>query len=193
MKAIPWLYHISSNANLPAKMKPQLPKGSDDKDQGDFKEFDQPRVSFAPSVFNCLQALIPNVYQHLFSAEGQKRGYDFYVYRMKAGQDVRIMTPAELTKDHLVWDAHVTHEHCVLDPVEVINCGRVNAWVDKSDPGLTIYPYNDHSLTPVKNKLCEDAKFKLFQRPQDDEHRIILFGHRADSVGTESLPMYARW
>jgi hypothetical protein len=193
MKAIPWLYHISPDGKLPAKFIPRLPAGSEEKNQGVFKEFNVPRVSFSPCVFRCLQAIIPNVYEQLFSEEGQKNGCEFYVYRMKSGQNVRIKTPEELTKEHLVWDAHITHEHCVLDPVEVINCGKVNARVDKSDPGLTIYPYNDHSLKPVKNKLCEDAKFKLLQRPENDEHRILLFGQRSDDVGIESLPVCPTW
>jgi hypothetical protein len=153
-------------------------------------------VSFSPCVFRCLQAIIPNVYESLFSEEGQKNGCEFYIYRMKPGQKVRIKTPDELTKEHLVWDAHVTHEHCVLDPVEVINCGKVNAWVDKSDPGLTIYPYDDHSLKPVKNKLCEDAKFKLLQRPQNDERQILLFGSRSEGPAVESvsdLPVWLDW
>lgn len=193
MKAIPWLYHISFDGKLPEKLTPRLPDGTNKKDQGEFKEFDAPRVSFSPCVFRCLQAIIPNVYERLFSDEGQKSGCEFYVYRMKSGQNVRIKTPEELTKEHLVWDAHITHEHCVLDPVEVISCGRVNAWVDKSDPGLTIYPYNDRSLKPVKNKLCEDAKFKLLQRAENDDHRILLFGEHSDSIGMESLPLLPVW
>jgi hypothetical protein len=170
-------------------LAPRKPAGSDDKDQGILKEFTAPRVSFAPSIFHCLQAIIPNVYEKLFSDEGQKNGVDFFVYQMKPGQKVRIKTPMELTKERLVWDAHVTHEYCVLDPVEIVPLGKINAWVDKSDPGLTIYPYNDHSLEPQKNKLCEDARFKKTDRAQD----LVFFGQQHDKVATESLPAYLKW
>lgn len=195
-KAIPWLFHITLDGSLPDTLTPRRPTGSDDKAQGILREFREPRVSFAPSVFHCLQAIIPSVYEKLFSEEGQKNGVDFFVYRMRPSQRVRIKTPTELTHERLVWDAHVTHEYCVLDPVKIMSCGKINAWVDKRDPGLTIYPYNDRSLKPEKNRLCEDAKFRLVSEGCDKADRgqgIVFFSQREETVAVESRPEYLNW
>lgn len=176
MKKLPWLYHITTET-LPEHLTPKRPEGSDDKNQGILKEFDDPRISFAPSVFHCLQALIPSIWEELFSEKGQQDGMDFRVYRL-VSQDLRIKTHEELTKERLVWDAHITHEYCVLTACDVLYCGKINAKVDKSDPGLTIYPYNDRKLKPEKGKLCADATLKILVTAKRSDAKIQMFSER---------------
>lgn len=174
---LPKLFHISLNDKLPSTLIPKKPEGSDDESEGKiYTEFSTPRVSFAPTIFHCLQAIIPNVW-HLFdTTSGQKNGVEFAAYVANPNRRNKVVTPEELTKKRWVWDAHVTHEYCFLNPIDIYYCGKFLAFVDKSDPGLTIYPYNDKKEKPRENSLIADARFKQIVKFRGEKYRLKFFG-----------------
>lgn len=173
---LPRLFHISLNDKLPTTLKPQRPEGFEDPEQGVFKEFDHPRVSFSPTIYQCLQAIFPNVWQLFSTPKGQKEGIEFSAYAAKPNQKARVILPERLTKDRLVWDAHITQEHCFLDPVEIYYCGKFIAFVENNDPGLSIHPYNEKSIPARENSLCSDPRFRQTVRFRGDKYRLAFFG-----------------
>lgn len=174
-KDIPPLYHISLNRKLPLTLIPRQPDGTELENQGVYKETEVPRVSFSPTMFTCLQAIYPNVWSLFENPRGQKEGVEFAVYRFDPRSHARVVTPDELTKRRWVWDAHITQEHCFLDPVQIYYCGNIVAKVPNDVPGLTIYPYNDKSLPPRENSLFTDAIFKQTVRLRNEKYRIKFF------------------
>ena len=176
MRIVPPLYHLSFNKNLPLTLKPRLPDGSDlSSEKTVVSEFETPRVSFSPSIYGCLLGIYSNISQLMESPKGQKEGCEFAVYRFDPRSKARILFPEDLTEKRLVWDAHVTKEHCFLDAVDIYYCGHVIALVENSVPGLTIYPYNDKSLVPVENTLFEDATFRQTVRLRGDKYKLKFF------------------
>lgn len=174
---LPKLFHISLNDKLPSTLQPRQPDGHDDNKEGAiYTEFDTPRVSFSPCIFHCLQAIYPNVWQLFENKKGQKDGVEFAAYAAAPKPSNRVVTPEQLTKKRWVWDAHITQEHCFLDPIDIYYCGKFIAWVDESEPGLTIYPYNDKKEKPRENSLFGDARFRQTVRLRGDKYRLQFFG-----------------
>lgn len=159
MRQIPPLYHLSFNESLPSILYPQLPAGYDE--DSPYREFALPRISFSPTIKKCLQAIYPNVYPLFESEQGQKEGCILTVYQyvpQKAQPD--LLFPEDLTNHRYVWDAHITREHCFLEPVTIQYHSTIKIWIDKNDSGLTIYPYNNKNLKPRHNSLFNNATIK---------------------------------
>lgn len=175
MRDIPPLYHISFNRRLPLVLNPRQPDGSELENQGVYKETDIPRVSFSPTIFQCLQAIYPNVWEIMEDPRGQKEGVEFAVYRYDPRSRARVVFPEQLSEKRWVWDAHVTHEHCFLDPVHIYFCGTVIAKVPRDVPGLTIYPYNDKTVPPREHSLFESAEIRQSLKLRGSKYDMKLF------------------
>lgn len=174
---IPPLYHISFNRHLPLVMNPRQPWGSEvepteeelknekppDPDAWIFAEFQTPRVSFSPSLFKCVQAVYANTHQLFESKRGLKEGLEFAVYRHDLRTKSRIMTPDELSKKRLVWDAHITQEYCFLDPVSIYFCGTVIVRLTEAVVGMKVYPFNDKSMKTIKSNVPDGDELAFRQ------------------------------
>jgi hypothetical protein len=190
MRDIPPLYHISFNRKLPLTLVPREPWGSElqpdesqpqdiptDPDSWIFAEFQTPRVSFSPSLFHCVQAVYANTH-HLFeSPRGMKEGLEFAVYRHDPRSRARIMFPEDLSKQKAVWDAHITQEHCFLDPVQVYYCGTFVARLLNGVNGFDVHPFNDKSMKAVRSKVptADDLSFKQTLRLRGDKYQLKFF------------------
>lgn len=186
---IPPLYHISFNRKLPLTLDPREPWGSEiepteddpnkkeDPDAWIFAEFQTPRISFSPTILHCVQAVYANTHQLFESPRGLKEGLEFAVYRHDPRKRSRIMFPEDLSNKRLVWDAHITQEHCFLDPVSVYYCGNIIARLNGSIRGMQVHPFNDKSMKTIKSNVPDgdDLTFKQTVRLKDEKYRIKFF------------------
>lgn len=190
MRDIPPLYHISFNRKLPLILTPREPWGSElqpdentpqeeptDPDAWIFAEFKTPRVSFSPSMSHCVKAVYANTH-HLFQdPRGLKEGLEFAVYRLDPNSKARMMTPEDLCKQRAVWDAHITQEHCFLDPVRIYYCGNMIARVEKGIKGFDVYPFNDKTMKPINSVVPrdDDMTFKQTVRLRGSKYELKFF------------------
>ena len=103
------LYHLSFNASLEGVWTPKNPDGLLPEDseyvESVYPEPSTPRISCAPTIIQCFQAIYPNV-KSLFDVNNYTH-LDFYVYSpvFKGGE--KVMTPDELCKKRMVHDVSV--------------------------------------------------------------------------------------
>lgn len=142
------LYHLSFNASLEGVWTPKNPDGLLPEDseyvESVYPEPSTPRISCAPTIIQCFQAIYPNV-KSLFDVNNYPH-LDFYVYSpvFKGGE--KVMTPDELCKKRMVHDAYVTGEHCIFSPVKMDLVGKVR--INRISNVVRIYyrPFNDPKL-----------------------------------------------
>jgi hypothetical protein len=135
------LYHISFDGTLQGVWNPQNPAGSELKTPGAYPEPELPRISVAPTLAQCFQAIYPNISQ--FFEEQNFPHLDFHVYRPLFKGHERILTPAALLRYDLVHDAHMTDEYCILDPVFMAHVGNIRIDNTNNLPFLSYYPFNN--------------------------------------------------
>ena len=68
---------------------------------------------------------------------------DLYVYSPILRKDTRLLTPAELTKKRMVWDAHLTQEYDILTPVKMTLKGKVRFFNTIKEEWIRIRPFDD--------------------------------------------------
>jgi hypothetical protein len=122
-KPYPTLYHLSFNPKLEGRWSPQLPDGDglEVTDPTLHQEPDTARISLSPTVDQCFQAIYANV-KHLFD-DAPDKTLTFNVYQPVFTGKERIVTPDTLSRHRLIHDAHITEEHCVLDPLKMVWTG----------------------------------------------------------------------
>jgi hypothetical protein len=176
MKEIPDLFHISENP-LPSVLVPRTPEYQAKKDKTKFTETDIPRVSFSPSIYNCFIAIFPMISKYMESNEGLKRGIFFYVYKAVPTSRNKILSPEELSKKKLVWDAHVTQEYCFLDSIAIRYCGVVKIDYDPDPVWNDIYLYNDKREELLEKVMppVEAIAIKQTLKLRGDKYRIRLY------------------
>jgi hypothetical protein len=135
------LYHISLTNVLQGIWKPKDPIGGNDSNNGTFTEKILPRISVGPTIEDCFRAIYPNVSKNF---EEEKLPYiDFHVYQPIFNGMERILLPSTLTDFQLVHDAHVTHEHCILDPVYMRHVSIVRINNTNKSPDMNYNPFGD--------------------------------------------------
>lgn len=127
------LFHISRDGTLQGLWKPQLPTGaytSADrqkiKDGTYFEEEDveypitpyteslDARICVSDNIQGCFSGIYPvRTVEETFH-DGKTRYMEFFVYYPLGYADKDILTPDTLTKNKLLWDAHVTNEHVIF-------------------------------------------------------------------------------
>lgn|SRR5437763_1720099 len=190
MRDIPPLYHISFNRKLPLVLVPREPWGSElqpdesqpqeeptDPDAWIFAEFQTPRVSFSPTIFQCVQAVYANTHQLFQNPRGLKEGLEFAVYRLDPHSKARVLFPEDLARKREVWDAHITQEHCFLDPVHIYYCGNIIAKVDKGIKGFDVHPFNDPTMKGINSTVPKINECHLTQslKLRGDKYRIKMY------------------
>ena len=140
------LYHISFRSDQEGVWNPRNPDGSQVKSKkksGVKKEPNLPRISMAPTVEQCFQAIFPNISQYF-----EEKNYphmDFYVYSPVFKGNERVLTPTELTRKGYVHDAHMTDEHCVLDKVQMKLVQKIRVFNTNKNEFLKYKPFGNDS------------------------------------------------
>lgn len=146
------LFHISfKNDTFQGMWNPDDPAGFDQSEESEpgvvgdvsfpYPEPSFARISCSPSIEQCFRAVYPNV-ADMF----KKKKYpymEYSVFRPRFTGKENIITPEELTKRLMVWDACVTGEHCIMDPVYMTFTGRIRIFNTNSSPIMHIHPFND--------------------------------------------------
>lgn len=156
------LFHISFKEDLEGIWNPRNPQAGEqyytDKDLHKIKsitaEPDLPRISTSTTLTGCIGGIYANI-SHYF--EDEKYNYphlDFYVYSpvFDNKKVIRVLTPKDLTDNEMVYDAHITHEHAILDPVYMKLVSKIRVYNCKDLPLMDFYPYNDHRYEILKQQ-----------------------------------------
>jgi hypothetical protein len=148
--------HISFRNNLEGVWRPQPPAGIE-LVAGKYPEPNTPRISVAPDIIGCFHGVYPNVSK--FFEEKKFPYMDFTVYEPVFEGGERIWTPETLTKHKLVWDAHVTKEHAILDAVKMKIVGAVRIYNTDNEPTIMIHPFDDpaepkQSIGPIAHRIA---------------------------------------
>lgn len=137
------LYHISFDDKLEGMWIPQLPAGTELGD-GVYPEPKIPRISVAPTLEACFYGVYPNVRK--FFDVNKYPSMTFAVYSPVFVGTERVVLPDVLTKEKLVWDAHVTKEHLILDKVSMVKIGEVTFINPDTTSMKEIHPFGDTRL-----------------------------------------------
>lgn len=127
------LFHISRDGTLQGLWKPQLPTGAytaadrqkikenglGEEDPEDdvispYTESLEPRISLSDSIQGCFSGIYPVRSVEETFHDGKTRFMEYFVYYPLGYPDKDLLTPETLTKNKLLWDAHVTNEHVIF-------------------------------------------------------------------------------
>lgn len=159
------LYHISFNSKLEGEWDPEFnqkpdenhPEVADPNKEAFYPEPSIGRISVAPTIEGCFVGVFPNVSK--FFEEKKYPHMNFSVYSPVFTGGERVVTPDTLTKDRLVWDAHVTKEHLILDAVEMKLVGEIEVKNTNKIPTAYTHPFDDKQ-EPVASVGPEHITFK---------------------------------
>lgn len=166
------LYHISfKNKTFQGMWYPDNPAGFDESEEsspgvvGDssfpYPEPSLPRISVGPTIEQCFRGVFPNV-----ASMFEKKNYpymQFSVFTPAFTGNERIILPEELTKHRMVWDACVSDEHCILDPVMMKYIGQVQIENTNVSPTMFIHPFGDPK-NPVESVGPATIRYRWLQR-----------------------------
>ena len=139
-------YHLSFDYELAGIWKPRTPAGfdyvKDAKGYGKgMTEPKTPRICLSSSIEGCFYAIYPNIYS-LFEVKNYPHGL-FCLYRAFIDtKDKDFVANNILTKEHLVWDAHVTQEVWYKGELEMNRFQQVRITPLKEEKIYT-NPFND--------------------------------------------------
>lgn len=111
------LYHLSFNDNLGPVLTPRQPGGSELTEDGIYTEDLPPRVSFSPTIEQCFYGIYPNI-SHLFEKKKADNEKYIFMYAYSPIKKNIKKLPDSLVRKK-VWDASITKEVCVIEPVEI--------------------------------------------------------------------------
>lgn len=140
------LYHISFNGDLEGIWTPGTQAGSDTPGEAEDSSWAYPEppmkaISVSPTVEACFIGVFPNVAR--FFEKDKFPHMNFFVYQPVFEGQERVVKPVTLTTDKLVWDAHITQEHRILDRVHMARVGEIEVLnTNKSSTRMT-HPFND--------------------------------------------------
>jgi ribosomal protein S18 acetylase RimI-like enzyme len=142
-------FHVTSDPNLDGQVfKPRVPDYLDEYDPEDttFENTSTPRVCFSPSIEGCINAIAVN-----FKRINPIRFEKLYVYiPEKPIQEYRHKTNKELIRDKDVFDANVTREMWILEPVRLKLYGviRIDQWKKQHRKSTVPNVKNDKDTRP---------------------------------------------
>ena len=147
--SLPQLFHISFNSKLEGEWDPEFNQKDDPSappvdPNAEVFPYPEPslgRISLAPSIEQCFLGVYGNTAK--FFTEKKYPHMNFYVYAPRYEGAERVVTPKTLTDDRLVWDAHVTKEHLILDTVFMRLIGEVMIKNTNKNPIIRTHPFND--------------------------------------------------
>lgn len=157
-------YHISLNGDLAGVWTPGVQAGFDtpgiDEDSSwAYPEPPMDAVCVSPSLEGCVRGVFPNIAR--FFEKDNLPFLSFYVYQpvFKGGE--RIVVPETLTLEKLVWDAHVTQEHRILDKVEMKLYGTIKVLNTNKSETFKTHPFSRNE-NPEESVGPSDIKIRWF-------------------------------
>ncbi len=139
------LYHLSFRDNLGPVLTPRQPGGSEITEDGIYTEDLPPRVSFSPTIKQCFFAIYPNI-SHLLERKKVNNEQYIFMYVYEPVKKNLKKLPDSLVK-RKVWDAIITDEVCIIEPVEVKCIGKVrihNPYYRGNVPEyIFVHPFGD--------------------------------------------------
>lgn len=165
----PWnfgdLFHISFNGNLEGIWTPGEQAGFDTPGEQEDSTWPYPEppmsaICVASTLEGCFVGVFPNVAR--FFEKDNLPHMNFYVYRPKLTGKERLVSPDVLTSERLVWDAHVTGEWRILDPVQMEISGEIQVKNTNKSVTRMTHPFNDRSL-PLESVGPRDIQIKRFK------------------------------
>lgn len=156
------LYHISFKGDLAGIWTPGTQAGSDTPGEAEDSSWAYPEppmvaISVSPTVSDCFIGVFPNVAR--FFQKDNLPHMNFFVYQPVFKGNERVVKPEVLTKDKWVWDAHVTHEHRILDSVEMVCVGEIEVFNTNKSATRSTHPFNDPK-NPEENVGPSNVHFK---------------------------------
>lgn len=98
-------------------------------------------ISVSPTVVDCFVGVFPNVAR--FFEKDRLPHINFFVYQPRFIGTERVVLPVTLTEDKLVWDAHITQEHRILDKVEMERVGEIEVLNTNKCRTRMTHPFNN--------------------------------------------------
>lgn len=140
------LFHISFNGDLEGIWTPGTQAGSDTPGEAEDSSWAYPEppmkaISVSPTVADCFVGVFPNVAR--FFEKDRLPHINFFVYQPRFIGTERVVLPVTLTEDKLVWDAHITQEHRILDKVEMERVGEIEVLNTNKCRTRMTHPFND--------------------------------------------------
>lgn len=106
------------------------------------------RISVAPTIEQAFRGIYPGV-ADMFKVK--KYPYlEYSVFKPMFTGKENLVLPTELTVRRMVWDACVTQETCILDPIHMRHIGRVRIFNTNASPTMYIHPFGD-TKNPVES------------------------------------------
>lgn len=134
-----YAYHISDKDLNRKTLYPRIPsylkdpkKVKENEKLGLYEDSKIPRVCVSFSIDNSLKAIIPDITEHP-ERQNECVGREFNVYRTeKSFYKYKHMTNSEIIKNNYVFDASLTKENWILEPVKLVYVGRIKVLSLKS-------------------------------------------------------------
>ena len=114
------LLHLSFNGNLPTYLNPRQPNGTKLSDR--MVEDLPDRVSFAPTIKQCLLAIQPNI-TDVLNKSIEYGGFTIWLYEGLPDKETKYI-PKKIVLEK-VSDAKLTDEICVTTPIKIKKIGKV--------------------------------------------------------------------
>ena len=114
------LLHLSFNGNLPTYLNPRQPNGTELSDK--MVEGLPDRVSFAPTIKQCLLAIQPNI-TDVLNKSIEYGGFTIWLYEGLPDKETKYI-PKKIVLEK-VSDAKLTDEICVTTPIKIKKIGKV--------------------------------------------------------------------
>ena len=114
------LLHLSFNGNLPTYLNPRQPNGTELSDR--MVEDLPDRVSFAPTIKQCLLAIQPNI-TDVLNKSIEYGGFTIWLYEGLPDKETKYI-PKKIVLEK-VSDAKLTDEICVTTPIKIKKIGKV--------------------------------------------------------------------
>lgn len=114
------LLHLSFNGNLPTYLNPRQPNGTELSNR--MVEDLPDRVSFAPTIKQCLLAIQPNI-TDVLNKSIEYGGFTIWLYEGLPDKETKYI-PKKIVLEK-VSDAKLMDEICVTTPIKIKKIGKV--------------------------------------------------------------------
>ena len=157
---LPKLFHLSFNEKLEGIWRPRINQDIKLDKYSKPPLYPEPfidRISVSPSLKGCFIGIYPNISKYF---EELKYPYMlFHMYIPSFNGNERVVLPETLTRQKLIWDAHVTKEHLILDKVQMNYWGKCKVMNTNKSPTAYTHPFNLTNL-PKQSIGPENIVFK---------------------------------
>lgn len=156
-----------------------------------FEEYKTPRVCFSNSIEGCLNAIINDI------GRLELAGKTLYVYTPeKPISEYKHKTNKQILKDGDIFDANITNEMWILEPVNLKYVGsivvdkvtneHVKKFANNKNRSIIKYDYKWHWFHKIKNRINESTSIlnevKQFPIEFDKEGNLIIYKARTGTL-----------